>query len=757
MAASRTIHIPGRDGRLEILWDRLGIPHVFAASQADAFRGMGYVEGYERLWQIHLSCLYANGNAAATMGARFVTQDVVHQAFDVPTDRVGIPASPGDWVVDAYLDGLNAYVDELNERREVPPEFAGIDARPRRFTRADIAARYRFTSWFQHRSWPEKLLLGKSMSRYGIDKFEPWIKGMTPRDRQEIERLGEALRNFELETVGMLIPEANFSGSNNWAVMGRRSASGKPMLATDPHQPHSIPNTFFYVHLNAGDWDVFGASFPGVPYFMMGYTRDLAWGLTTGMIDTYDVYVEAVNGDRVRTQDGWQPLEQRQLTIDVKDEAPREFTVDYCPHGPLIEPLAEQLGFKTSNSGPHRTAIRWSLQTNPTSAGVLAGLPLATDADAFGESLFEDDVSPLVNNIICVDRHDGLRRYIAATLPARDNTSGAVPLAGWDADNDYPQSRAAELMVEADPECGYAVTANDDTLGDRAPYPIHTFSAGPSRRDRIRELLDGKAIFTVDDFTAMQMDLTDLRARELVPELVHVLADSTAPDLVTARTMLADWDYRASVDSAPAAVYYAFLDRAWNRQLLLELGDEYRAFPVIAPAISKVEPHFYQGAAWRDLGDRPAEIIREAFLTTMAGLRAELGDDPTTWRFGALQQIAFWHSQRKREPFREMHVGPDPLGGSGTTLAMAMHLASPFGKERPGDQPAQRVFHGPAFRLVVDLADPDHCRFVIAAGNSGRPGSAHVDDHYRTWLAGDHFTVTLVRDEIEVESEWRGD
>ena len=752
MTANRTIAIPGCDGPLEIVWDRLGIPHVFAASQADAFRGMGCSEGYERLWQIHLSCLYANGNAAATMGPRFVTQDVVHQAFDVPPDRVGVPESPGDWIVDAYLDGLNAYVDELNDRDEVPPEFAGIGARPRRFTRSDIAARYRFTSWFQHRSWPEKLLLGKSMARYGIDKFAPWVGGITDHDRHEIERLKAPLEAFELETVRMLIPEANFSGSNNWAVTGRRSASGRPILATDPHQPHSIPNTFFYVHLSAGDWDVFGASFPGVPYFMMGYTRDLAWGLTTGMIDTYDVYVEEVDGDSVRTPDGAKPLEKRRLRIDIKGDDAREFEVLYSPHGPLIEPLAEQLGIKTSNAPPYRTAIRWSLSSNPTSAGILAGLPIAGDADAFGESLFENDVSPLVNNIICVDRHDSLRRYIAATLPARTRTSGTVPLAGWDAGNDFRQSLASELMVEADPDCGYAVTANDDTLGDAAPYPIHTFSAGPSRRDRVRELLDEKETFTVDDFTAMQLDLTDLRARNLVPELLDALADATDHDLVTARAILSQWDFRATTDSTAAAIYYTFLDRIWNRKLLLELGDEYRAFPVIAPAISKVEPSAYAGAAWQDMGGRPREVVRETLAKTMRSLRQELGDDLETWTFGTLQQIAFWHSQARREPFRDMKVGPDPLGGSGTTLGMAMHLANPLGVDR--DEPAQRVYHGPAFRMVVDLADPDHCRFVIAAGNSGRPGSPHVDDHYRKWLAGEHFTLTLKRDEIEVEGVW---
>lgn len=128
---SRTIRIKAAGATLEIYWDRLGIPHVFAQNKEDAFIGMGYTAGYEMLWQIHLSCLYANGCAASVLGRRFLAQDVLHRTFDVPVERIGVPESEGDWIADEYLEGLNAYVDELSE---VPPEFQHADTEPRRFT-----------------------------------------------------------------------------------------------------------------------------------------------------------------------------------------------------------------------------------------------------------------------------------------------------------------------------------------------------------------------------------------------------------------------------------------------------------------------------------------------------------------------------------------------------------------------------------------------------------------------------------------------
>ena len=746
----RTLDIPNCDGAFDICWDDLGIPHVYASTVADAFRGMGYVEGYERLWQIHLSCLYANGNAAEVFGERFVRQDVLHRAFDVPAHRLGVPESDGDWVVDAYLDGLNAYVATLSEP---PPEFAGINAIPRRFTRADIAARYRFSSWFQARSWPEKMFLGRIMARHGIDRFRDHAPAFSQADAEVVAALGQPLGELDLTPIALVNPALNLSGSNNWAVTGHRTASGMPILATDPHQPHSIPNTFFYVHLHAPGWDVFGASFPGVPYFMMGYTRDVAWGLTTGFTDNYDVYIEQVDGDGVLTPDGWSPLGRRTETIGVRGEDARDFEIVAGPHGPLLENLTHALGMRDAPSGRFRTALRWTLGHNPTSAGTLARLPLARTTEEFEGTLFENDVTPLVNNIIAVDRHNSLRRFIVATLPKRRDVTGVVPLPGWDARYDFEQATATELTVEVDPPSHFAVTANNDTLGDTAPFPIHTFAANSARADRIAELVGDRTGFTAADFEAMQADLKDLRAAALVPEFLPFIENTGDHRLDVVHRMLADWDYRATSSSPAAAVHYTFLDRMWHcRFLVRSLGRDFAVQPAAAPSLNRVEPRYYHGPAWDQ--ELLTETIREVYRGVHDDLVRELGA-PQMWRYGAIHQVHFWHTLHRRAPWEDMQVGPVPFGGSGTTLAMAMHMGRGPGKDPGADGVPQRVFHGPAFRLVVDLADPDHCRFVIAAGNSGRPGSRHVTDHFETWLKGEHHTIALSRDELTVEETWR--
>ncbi len=747
--------LPGSNGSVEIIWDKAGFAHVFATDVGDAYRGLGYAAASERLWQIHQSTAYANGEAAALLGPRFIGQDLLQRACNVDGRQTGVPASDGDWLADAYLDGMNAFIDGLDE---VPPEFRHAGAEPRRFTRNDIAARYRFTSWFQHKSWAEKMILGRLMATHGVEWFRGNLLRFSDEDAQVVRLLQEPLRNLDLSAVPLAYPEAEgrvpLSGSNNWAVTGALSASGTAMLASDPHQPHSIPNTFFYAHLHAGDFDVFGAGFPGVPYFMMGRTPDIAWGLTTGFVDSYDVYIEQVQDDACRTEAGWRPLTVRNEDISVRGASPQSFELRLSPHGPLLESIGEALDSHMPPASEWRTALRWALADVPTSAGALARLPLAKTAREFGDALFEENVCPLVNNIICVDRHDGLERYIATTLPVRTGVTGMVPLPGWLDRYDFERSRAADLVVEVDPPCAYTLTANNDTLGAATPYPIHNFPANSARADRIRELLEGRERFTVEDFKVMQLDLLDLQARATLAQILPLLRESDDADAAFACRLLETWDCRATADSAAACIYYPFLDRFWPRRFMRAvLDDEVLA---LLPAGAQSWRHFdvddflYEASPWLPHKRLLADTVRSTMADVVRAVRSTLGEDPAAWRWGDLHQVAFAHRLSGEPDWAGMQVGPDALGGSANTLNMALHTGPGPGRAKPGDI-ACRVYHGPAFRMVVDLAEPDRLHFVIAGGNGGNAGSAYATNQYAKWLAGEYFDVRLKRSEIDVD------
>lgn len=732
--------IPEAEGAIDIRWDTLGVAHIAASNVADAFRGMGYACATERLWQLHLSNLYATGQAASVLGDRFIGQDLLLQAFNVPACEM--PASDGDWITDAYLEGLNAYVAQLDE---VPPEFQRAGTEPRRYTRHDVASRYRFTGWFQHKSWLEKIYLGHLMAAHGPEYFEGHVLRFTEADRAVLELLKDDLPNIDIRLGKLLYPNdaaLNMaeSASNNWALQSRHSASGAPMLATDPHQPYSIPNTFFYAHLSAPGWDAFGASFPGVPYFMMGFNRNLAWGLTTGCIDTYDVFVE---------KDA--PVEARSFEIATRTGKERTFDIAVSAHGPVLESISDALGF-TDNSGT-QTSLDWVMRDLPTSSGVLSRLPIAETSEEFGTYLFEDDVCPLVNNIICVDRHDDLRRFIAATVRKRKNVSGVLPLPGWLPEYRFERSTASDLLVEHNPERGYVLTANNDTMGERGDFPIHNFPAHHSRAARIEELLEQlnrekEGAVVPADFEAMQLDLTDIKAREQLPDIIAALTED-GDEIAFARECLENWDCSAGKDSQAACIYYALLDRRWHIDFMREvLGQPahdvlLRSMPTVAPGLNRfsIADFMREDSPWRSHSTVLNRVICRHVTDIVRRLRQTYGED---FRYGDMHQVAFRHRLSTEAPWTGIALGPDAVGGSPTTLGMATH------NPPPKDSLFEDVFHGPVFRWIVDLADPLHARFVIAGGNGGRHDSPFLTNHYDAWLHGKYFDLTLVEDEIDV-------
>ena len=746
------------DGPFEVVWDKLGIPHVYASTTADAYRGMGYVAGYERLWQIHLSCAYANGQAAALLGERFIAQDAFQRAFNVHGGHTDLPESKGDWIADAYLEGLNSYVSSLDE---IPPEFLHAGAEPREFNRADIAARYRFTSWFQHKSWTEKMVLGRLMATHGVDYFSNHVLHFSEQDRNLIEELKEPLQNLDPTMINLAYPLLNipsFSGSNNWAVTGELSESGKPLLATDPHQPFTIPNTFFYVHLNAGSWNTFRAAFPGVPYFMMGYTNDIAWGLTTGFVDCYDLFIEEIRENESKTHSGFKPLVTQTETIDVKGKSSKDVPIQKTDHGVLLEPFMKEMGMSDSTTQKYQTSLYWSLMDQATSAGALALLPTAKSTKEFGDLLFENEICPLVNNIICVDKESNLERYVATTTPVRKGVTGSVPLVGWEETYKFPLAKPQQLKVEKNPACGFTLTANNDTMKETGEFYIHNFPTHSARADRITELLKEKEKFSVEDFCKMQLDLLDKRAQKILPDLLKILNQSEDKEVRLASKLLQHWDCYADLESVGACLYYPFLDRFWQgKHMHGILGDEFlKVLPLGAPGLNLFDIGSFSNpeSPWKEHEESLKDLIQEEMRAIVDRVKLSLGDDPAKWRWGNLHKIEFWHSLRKQSTWKDLTLGPDEIGGSPTTLGMAMHIGKGPGRAE-NDEIPYRVFHGPAYRLVVDLADPLHAKFVIAGGNGGRADSDFSTNQYESWLKGEFFSLTLEREEIDEHSVWQ--
>ena len=664
------------------------------------------------------------------------------RTFNVPAAQAGIPASPGDYIVDAYLGGLNSYIDQLDE---VPPEFLHAGTEPSHFSREDVAARYRFSCWFQHRSWLEKILMARLMSEHGVERWKHHLNRFSASDEQLFHSLKDIYQTLNMAVAGLIFadfPAGDQAGSNNWAVSNLKTQSGKPMLASDPHQPFTLPNVYFLSHLQAPDFDLTGASFPGMPFFPIGHTRDTAWGITTGYVDNYDVYIEEIQADnqlRYRTPEGTQELQLREEIISVKGEEDFVLPVQLSRHGPLFEPLMESLGLADRNNSRYRTALRWSIGETATSAGAMARLPLARTTAEFGKFLFEDGKAPLVFNLICVDTSSNMDRWIATIIPKRLGVTGVLPLPGWDSHYDWEDADTEALLVETSPDDGILATANHDTMAGRTYFPIHNYPSSSDRYMRIRELLEEKKRITVRDMQEMQLDLLDTRARRQVPSIVDLLSDSKDNEVVTAVNLLANWDYVALPNSVACSIFYLLLAKRWHQEFLTQALERDKhdssliRYLAYAPGIQNFSVDDFLGSAspWYGHKQLLTQILEKNLKEVMQWLTQELGSDQTDWQWQRIHTVSFSHTLQEYETWSHMKFGPDPIGGTPTTLGMASHLGEgPF-----------NVLHGPILRMVVDLADPDHTMFVMAGGNSGRHDSPHSTDQYALWLSGEYVTV----------------
>lgn len=753
---TRPLRVDGLDGQLDIYRDRYGIPHVTAQSSRDAFFGQGFATAQDRLWHMDVDRHRAAGRWAEFIGSAGLASDIMMRKFRIAAtaegDYTAVDAETKA-MSDAYANGVNAFIQTTET---LPIEYQLVEATPEPWQPWDAFSifkmRHILMGIFEGKLWRARLVnqLGPDKAARLLKGYEPGHLVIVPPGHTYKGPVLDALDAFRegLKAIAWL-HETPESGSNNWAVSGSRTASGKPLLAGDPHRGLDTPNVYYQNHIACPDFDVIGLSFPGVPGFPhFGHNAHTAWCITHAQADYQDLYVERFHPDdptQYEFQETWKPADIYHETIHVKDDQPHHLEITTTHHGPIIS--------GNPNDG-QALAFRYTA-TAETNLGFesIRHMLTATDTTAL-DAAMRQWVDP-GNNLVSADVHGNIGYLNRGKIPIRSMANAWLPVPGWTGEHEWQGHIPFDEMARShNPDCGLIVTANNRIVGHDYPYYLSLDNAPEYRARRIWDRLQALTSATVDDMQEIHADRLSIPARIY---LKHIAAIKPANAIsAQAQHILMGWDGSMDQDAVAPTIYSAFRRRLMRLIVESLLGESlteemFHSSGRGAPVHLRQLAVQMNAAAQRNdtdilpPGESWSSVISAALSHAVADLQSELGTAMETWRWGTVHRTSPQHLLSAIFPEAKTHLDPPAMSLGGdfdTPLA---------GSYAPGG--AFTIVGMSVARYVFDLADWDQSRWIVPLGSSGHPGSPHYADQAAIWAEVNLIPMTYSWETIQAEAE----
>jgi penicillin amidase len=647
-------------------------------------------------------------------------------------------------ILQAFTAGINAYIADIERRGSpgLPVEFRLAGFKPEPWKPLDCLNR--LAAYAMMANAHEELLHAQLVALLGTAKaselfhFDPDTR-LDPAPGVDFSGLSPALlENIVGNDKRIPFPATSLQESNTWTVSGALTASGRPLLANDPHRVIAQPSLRYIVHLVAPGWNVIGAVEPALPGVAAGHNEHIAWGFTIFGVDQQDLYIEALNpadSKLYRTPQGWKPMREERETFRVRGAADVQVMLHFTRHGPIVW-----------EDGQRALALRW-VGAEPGTAGYLGALSLdrARNWQEFERAMPRWKVPP--ENIVYADRANNIGEHSTGLVPLRRSFSGLLPVP---ANGEYEWSGFvpnAALPHSYNPAVGFIATANQRTIPDGYPYAVGYEWAPPTRFERIQEVLESARRaghkFTVVDMEALQLDVVSLLARRL-QALLRQAPNPDGDRAKQASELLLNWDGTLAVDSPSAALYEVWtlqLRRAVTRRALPENApDLMPAWPLYQVVLELAEPRpALFGPAVLPARD---DLLRDTLRAAYDALSVRLGADPKAWSWGALHKVYFRHALDGAPGSASLvDRGPVERPGDGDVVQ-----ATEF------DEESFEQTSGASYREIFDLSDWDNSVAINVPGQSGQPGSKHFDDLLPLWRAGQYFPLKFSKAAVDSDT-----
>ena len=741
--------LPTRQGQVELYtlkepvtvrYDERGVPHIRAGNQLDMYRALGYVQAQDRLFQMEIMRRLARGELAEILGPKLVETDKLFRSLRI-RERAATyvnaldQQSPAWQALQAYLDGINQY----QATHAKPVEFDVLGIPPRAFTAEDTISIAGYMAYSFAAAFRTEPLLTYVRDQLGSDYLKVFDLEWQPKGV-----LPPALAANDWKTLGALAQLSDsalsqaglpqFEGSNAWAVSGRRTQNGKPLLAGDPHIRFSVPSVWYEAQLSAPDFELYGYHQALVPFAFLGINREFGWSLTMFQNDDLDLIAEKThpkNPNQVWYHGQWVDMTRTEQEIAIKGESPVTLVLRQSPHGPIVNDVLGDIAGNTP------IAMWWGfLETkNPILEGFYQLNRANTVSKARKAATY---IQAPGLNVVWANAHGNIGWWAAAQLPRRPaGVNPAFILDGSTAQADklgfYPFSANPQ---EVNPSRGYIVSANFQPVSPTGLEIPGYYNLADRGQQLNRQLSDASVKWNLKNSQALQLGTTTGYAQRVLKPLLPVLRKGVSdPAELKLVEQLAQWKGDYPLDSTSATLFNQLLFSLADAAMHDELGDAFFDILLTTRVIDEALPRLVASpdSPWWDnrhtlANETRADTVNVAWRNSLVQLKATLGDDPGQWQWGRAHTLTHEHPLGKQKPLDWLfNVGPFAAPGS---HEVPNNLSAKLG-------PAPwAVGYGPSTRRLIDFAEPTHTLSINPVGQSGVPFDKHYKDQAQSYIEG---------------------
>ncbi len=757
------LNAPSLKSEVKIYFDSLAIPYIVTENDEDAAFTLGYLHASERMFSMDMIRRAGEGRLSEIFGEETVPFDRMFRTVGISRTAKMIKEKMNPEalkVLEAYSRGVNFYLKE--KKNKLPVEFDVLGYQPEEWKPEHCIIVIRMMAWELNLGWWTDLAFTELVQKLGEEKVREILPGY-PENAPTI--IPENIKKFAKINTNFIDTDKAFRkflgmtgthlGSNNWVINSELSASGKPIMANDPHLAYRAPGIWYAAVIKSPTWNAAGVTLPGVPGIVIGKNDNISWTLTNIMTDETDFYFETLDSTHLKylVDGNWKDLEIIQDTIYRRDGIGVPIEIKSTHRGPII-----------SNVHPYDFIFNEDERTYPPISMRWLGNELSDEMDAFLQINKATDWKEFKSavekfnipgqNFVYADREGNIGYVFGGAIPIRSSNSTTFLFDGSDSKNDWkgfvPRN---ELPYLFNPSQNYIATANNKVIKD-FKYHITNLWEPSSRIERITELLQANSKHSVEDYMRYQSDVLSPYARTIVPFILNAFKNVEIGDdnLEESLQLLREWNYEMDKHQQAPAIFLTFFDKLMKNIYLDEMGkDLFNQYVFLANVpyrnvfelLQNPYSNWFDDTQTNSIETRD-DIIRKSLADAMDELEKTVSSDVKDWQWGQLHTVTFKHAFAGISWILDevVNIGPYEISGDGTTIFNTEYAFYQSIENNP-------VFHhnpfdcelGPSMRFIYDFAKPDEFYLILTTGQSGNIFSDHYKDQTELFLEGKYMKI----------------